>query len=45
MPITPHEFGAKWKLRRLYESDTQGLLNDGSYTLLERCPDILSEKG
>jgi hypothetical protein len=36
----------KWKLRRLYESDAQGLLdedllNDVGYTLLERCRDIL----
>jgi hypothetical protein len=36
----------KWKLRRLYESDAQGLLDDEllddvGYTLLERCRDIL----
>jgi hypothetical protein len=36
----------KWKLRRLYESDAQGmldedLLEDVGFTLLERCRDIL----
>ena len=36
----------KWKLRRLYESDAQGLLDedlldDVGFTLLERCRDIL----
>jgi len=36
----------KWKLRRLYQSDAQGLLDedllyDVGYTLLERCRDIL----
>ncbi len=36
----------KWKLRRLYESDAQGrldedLLNDVGFALLERCRDIL----
>lgn len=36
----------KWKLRRLYQSDAQGLLDeelldDVGYTLLERCKDIL----
>src|SRR5512145_2462405 len=36
----------KWKLRRLYESDAQGLLDEElldevGFTLLERCWDIL----
>jgi hypothetical protein len=36
----------KWKLRRLYESDAQGLLDEElldevGFTLLERCSDIL----